>query len=127
MQTEATGTFEIKMGPQTDASHAAGRMTIDKTYSGDLVGTGTGQMISKRTESGSAMYFAIEEFEGALRGMPGGFTLMHQGKMSKEASSLNIIILEGSGYGKLEGITGSYNIIRNESGHAYELTYDFAG
>jgi hypothetical protein len=124
MQTEATGTFEIKMGPQTDASHAAGRMTIDKTYSGDLVGTGTGQMISKRTESGAAMYFAVEEFAGTLNGKLGGFTLMHQGKMSTDGSSLDIIVLSGSGYGELTGITGTYSIIQDENGHSYELTYE---
>lgn len=83
-------------------------------------------MISKRTESGAAMYFAVEEFVGTLNGKSGGFTLMHQGKMSTEGSSLDIIILSGSGRGELTGITGTYTIVQDEGGHTYELTYELA-
>jgi hypothetical protein len=49
----AEGTFEINLVPQSDADSPAGRMVIDKTYLGDIIGSGIGQMISKRTESGN--------------------------------------------------------------------------
>jgi hypothetical protein len=61
-----TGTFEVDLKPQADADTPAGRMLIDKTYSGDMTGSGKGQMISKRTESGIAVYYAIEEFSGSM-------------------------------------------------------------
>ena len=47
----ATGIFEVNLDPQNDENAPAGRMIIDKKYSGALVGKGIGQMISKRTET----------------------------------------------------------------------------
>ena len=120
----ATGSFEITMEPQVDESAPAGRMILNKEYSGGLVGTGVGQMISKRTESGSAAYSAIEEFEGTLDGKTGSFTLIHNGFMSKETQSLEIGILIGSGGGELENISGSLEIIQEDGEHRYILHYE---
>ena len=50
----AKGTFEVNLEPQKDENTPAGRMIIAKTYNGDLIGSGIGQMISKRTAGGSA-------------------------------------------------------------------------
>ena len=52
----AFGNFEIKLDPQKDEAAPVGRMIIDKKYSGDMIGTGIGQMISKRTTGGAAAY-----------------------------------------------------------------------
>ena len=120
----ATGSFKITMEPQVDENAPAGRMIINKEYSGGLVGTGVGQMISKRTESGSAVYSAIEEFEGTLDGKTGSFTLIHNGFMSKETQSLEIGILIGSGGGELENISGSLEIIQENESHQYVLDYE---
>ena len=38
MTNRASGTFEVKMSPQ-EADMSVGRMTIDKKFQGDLVGT----------------------------------------------------------------------------------------
>ena len=120
----ASGSFEVRLTPQDDAEVPAGRMLIDKTYQGDMVGSGTGQMISKRTDSGTAVYFAIEEFSGSVKGHRGGFTLLHTGQMNPESQSLEVTILEGSGSGELRSISGSMLIIQDESGHRYELTFE---
>ncbi len=93
----AKGTFEVNLTPQEDADSPAGRMVIDKTYLGDINGSGIGQMISKRTSGGAAVYFVIEEFSGAIKGLSGAFSLIHKGYMSKESQSLEVVILEGSG------------------------------
>ncbi len=58
----ANGTFEVDLALQEDVESPAGRMLIKKTYLGDINGSGIGQMISKRTEDGTAAYYAIEEF-----------------------------------------------------------------
>lgn len=40
MTNRATGTFEVKLAPETDAPDApVGRMSIDKQFQGDLAGT----------------------------------------------------------------------------------------
>jgi hypothetical protein len=118
----AKGLFEINLNPQKD-DNPAGRILIDKTYNGDLKGVGIGQMISKRTESGSAIYYAIEEFSGQLNGKSGSFTLIHNGVMSKEEQSLEVFVLEGSGEGELSNIAGALHIIQENGTHAYEFSY----
>lgn len=121
----ATGTFEVDLSPQDDKTAPAGRMLIDKAYVGDLDGTGAGQMISKRTENGVAIYFAIEEVTATLDGKAGQFTLLHRGKMSAQEQSLDISILESSGSGELSSISGRMRIIQQDGKHSYELDYAF--
>jgi len=120
----ANGTFEIDLTPQEDSGYPAGRMLIKKNYLGDMSGTGTGQMISKRMENGIAVYYAVEEFSGSVKGKSGHFTLVHKGYMNKESQSLEVTILEGSGGGELQNISGSMKIIQGENGHSYELTFE---
>ena len=120
----AKGTFEVDLTPQEDIGSPAGRMLIQKTYLGDMIGSGTGQMISKRTDNGVAVYYAIEEFSGSVKGKTGGFTLVHKGYMSKESQSLEITILENSGSGELQNISGSMLIVQDSNGHGYEITFE---
>jgi hypothetical protein len=44
--------------------------------------------------------------------------------MSKESQSLEVVILEGTGTGELENISGSMVITQGADGHTYELTYE---
>ena len=120
----ANGTFEVNLTPQEDTGYPAGRMLISKTYLGDMKGSGSGQMISKRTEAGTAVYSAIEEFSGSVKGKNGGFTLVHNGHMSKDSQSLEVTILEGSGSGELQDISGSLIIVQDADGHSYELKFE---
>lgn len=120
----ASGVFEVQLDPQEDDYAPAGRMIITKKYTGDLVGTGIGQMISKRTNSGVAVYSAIEEFDGKLDDKEGSFTLIHNGYMSSEGQSLEVKILEGSGSGGFENISGELEINQQDGVHKYRLTYE---
>ncbi len=120
---EAKGTFQVNLDPQDDTTAPAGRMLIHKEYTGDLIGIGIGQMLSKRTAAGVAVYSAIEEFEGTLAGKKGCFTLVHSGFMSASEQRLDISIIAGSGKGELEGIEGALNIIQQDDKHCYKLEY----
>ena len=120
----ASGTFEVNLEPQQDENAPAGRMIIHKKYTGDLEGTGAGQMISKRTDGGAAVYSAIEEFEGTVNGKTGAFTLIHNGYMSSETQSLDIKILDGSGSGELANISGTMDIVQTDGEHKYILDYE---
>jgi hypothetical protein len=79
---------------------------------------------SVATENGTAAYYAIEEFSGSVDGRTGAFTLVHQGWMNKDAQSLEVTVLEGSGSGELATITGSMLITQDANGHRYEFTYE---
>lgn len=117
------GRFDVELSARQDDDAPAGRMIIRKQYSGPLKGIGLGQMLSKRTDGGSAVYVAIEEFEGELAGDKGTFTLMHTGTMGATGQTLDVRIVPGSGTGDLQGITGSMDIKNEPDGHRYLLTY----
>jgi hypothetical protein len=123
MSMNAKGSFEIDLEPQTDSTAPMGRMLISKTYEGNIEAQGSGQMLSKRTDNGVAVYCAIEEVVGSVDGKTGAFTLLHNGYMSSERQSLEIQIVEGTGTGELTNIQGTLEIIQSETGHSYELNY----
>lgn len=125
--TTLTGKFEVTMQPQSDEAFEAGRLTIDKTYAGDVTGQGMGQMLSHMTEvKGSAGYVAVEKFSGTVRGKKGSFVLLHTGVMDKGEQSLLIQIVPDSGSEELKGISGDMGIDIKEGQHFYTLNYQFA-
>lgn len=127
---QANGTFEVSLNPESTVHSFSspaqfGRMSIDKTFSGDLTGTSLGEMLNCRSaESASAGYVAIEQFQGSLGGHTGGFVLQHYGVMTKDAQHLTLEILPDSGTEGLTGIQGSMTIDIRDGRHFYQLNYD---
>ena len=132
MTTQATGTFTVKMTPQTwsenSAEHSLGRFMIDKQYHGDLEGKGEGQMLAAGDgkPGSSGVYVAIERVTGSLHGRKGSFVLYHTGVMNKGVPTLSISVAPDSGTGELTGLAGSLNIIMADGKHSYEFAYTLA-
>ena len=128
MSQVAKGEFVVKLLPlevEGQPQHSKiGRMSIDKTVSGDLVATTAGQMISAMTEvKGSAGYVAIEVVDGVLNGKKGTFVLQHTGTMNRGAPSLSVTVVPDSGTQELVGLAGEFNIIIAGGKHSYEFNY----
>jgi hypothetical protein len=125
MPSHASGTFEVKLTPQTDSPDATlGRMTLDKQFHGDLEGTSKGQMLTGMSEvKGSGAYVAIEKVTGTLKGRSGTFILQHTGTMNRGAPELKVTVVPDSGTGQLAGLTGNFKIIITEGKHSYEFEY----
>lgn len=123
----ASGTFDVKLAPQTDdkGDPALGRMTIDKQFHGDLEGTSKGQMLTGMTEvKGSAGYVAIEKVTGTLKGRSGSFILQHTGVMNRNVPQLTITVVPDSGTGQLTGLAGTFTIkIAADGKHSYDFEY----
>src|ERR1044072_411146 len=129
MTNQASGTFEVKMSPQDqEADMPIGRMSIDKQFQGDLVGTSKGQMLMASSESvkNSAGYVAIEKVTGTLNGRRGSFYLQHNGVMTRGTGELTITVIPDSGTDQLTGLSGKMNIIIAEGKHSYEFQYTLA-
>ncbi len=127
MNLQAKGEFNVKLKPLTDEREIPlfGRMSIDKEFSGDLVGTSLGQMLSAGTAiPNSAGYVAIEKVDGTLHGRQGTFVLQHNATMDKGVGILNIIVVPDSGTDELLGLTGNLKIIRKDGKHFYEFDYE---
>jgi Protein of unknown function (DUF3224) len=128
MNQVAKGEFAVKLFPlgvegQPDGSKI-GRMSIDKSITGDLVATTAGQMLSAMTEvKGSAGYVAIEMVDGVLAGKRGTFVLQHTGTMNKGNPSLSVTVVPDSGTGELVGLAGEFSIIIAGGKHSYEFKY----
>jgi hypothetical protein len=130
--SHSSGSFVVKVAP-VEASElgkkaGAGRMTIDKTWSGGMEGASQGEMLTSATESTGAMaYVAIERFSGKLDGKSGSFVFTHNATMMKtdpKSGVMQISIVPSSGTGELAGITGRLTITIDATGkHTYELEY----
>ena len=115
LETYAAGKHDMKLG----------RMSIDKTFEGELKATSRGEMLSVMTpEKGSAGYVAIEQVEGTLSGKNGSFVLQHFGIMNKGEQRLELEVVPSSGTGELSGLTGNMNIIVEDGKHRYEFDYE---
>jgi len=129
MTLHATGTFEVKLVPQTASDEAegaaVGRMMLDKQFSGDLEATSKGIMLAIGTAvEGSAGYVAMEQVTGTLSGRSGSFALQHSGTMARGAQSLSITVVPDSGTGDLVGLSGQMAILIDDGKHSYDFEYD---
>lgn len=120
----AAGTFEVKLAPQPGYSDSVGRMSIDKQFAGDLVGTSTGEMLAVMSGvQGSAGYVAMERVTGSLKGRQGTFSLQHTGIMNRGEASLTVSVVPDSGTDQLAGLAGTMKIIVEGKKHSYEFDY----
>ncbi|MCA9946052.1 MAG: DUF3224 domain-containing protein [Ardenticatenaceae bacterium] len=129
---KASGTFEVKIQPldsyvSGSEGTSLGRMSIDKTFQGDLSGQSAGQMLTAMTAvEGSAGYVAIEQVEGTLGGKKGTFVLQHFGTIDEGGQRLILEVVPDSGTGKLAGLSGSMTIHQEDGQHFYEFEYTLA-
>ena len=127
-----TGTFDVKLNPldfYTKGEDGIGlaRMSIDKTFHGDLNASSKGEMLSAMTTvKGSAGYVAIEQVVGTLSGKQGSFVLQHFGTMDKGQDRLMLEVVPGSGSGDLSGLIGEMAIKIEDGQHFYEFEYKLA-
>ena len=125
----AAGPFEVKLSPQpAEPGSALGRLTIEKRYDGDLVGTSRGQMLAFQAGmKGSAGYVALEEVAGTLQGRRGTFVLQHRGAMARGLGELDVRVVPDSGTGDLVGLSGHMDIIIDGGRHSYVFDYTLNG
>ena len=128
----ATGPFDVQLTPQAPdgvyENAQLGRMTLDKTFHGDLEATSRGQMLTGGTAvKGSAGYVAIELVTGTLHGKRGSFVLMHTGTMAHGEFNLSVKVVPDSGTDELTGLSGKMAIIIEGKAHSYEFDYEING
>jgi hypothetical protein len=124
MAARATGTFEVKLHPQSPDESGVGRLTIDKQFHGDLEGTSKGHMLAYTTEvQGSAGYVAMERVTGTISGRTGSFVLQHSATMTRGEPLLVLTVVPDSGTQALAGLSGKMAITIVDKKHFYEFEY----
>src|ERR1700733_11308578 len=128
---QAQGTFVVKISPvaASDLAQEAGlgRMTIDKTFAGDLDGTSKGEMLTGGAESTGAMaYVALERVTATLNGRSGSFLLMHNATILKSdpgSGVMQITVVPHSGTGELAALSGKMTITIEGGNHSFDFEY----
>lgn len=101
------------------------RMHLQKTWHGDLEGSGSGTMVAAGDPgAGEAAYVAIERVDGTLDGRTGSFAFVQLGTMHGGSQSLHYVVAPGTGTGGLAGITGVLVLTIDQRGHTWELDYE---
>ncbi|MGH8274533.1 MAG: DUF3224 domain-containing protein [Gammaproteobacteria bacterium] len=124
-----TGKFEVRINPLDSYAQgmdgiSLGRMSIDKSFSGDLEATSKGEMLTAMTSvKGSAGYVAIEQVSGILSGRHGSFVLQHFGTMDKGSDRLTLEVVQDSGTDELAGLTGAMTIRIEDGQHWKRLDF----
>jgi hypothetical protein len=127
-----TGKFYVNLNPldfyaKGEDGVKFGRMSIDKSFHGELEATSKGEMLSAMTSTkGSAGYVAIEQVIGSLLGKKGSFVLQHFGTMDKGKDRLVLEVVPDSGTGELTGLAGTMSINIEDGQHFYEFEYELA-
>jgi hypothetical protein len=125
----ATGPLDVKVTPQPADDYAdgtaLGRLTLDKSFHGDLEATSRGQMLTGMSSvKGSAGYVAIERVTGTLGGRRGSFILQHTGTMDRGTPQLVITVVPDSGTDELTGLRGTMTIdVAPGGAHSYDFDY----
>ncbi len=127
---KSSGTFEVNLNPLESYAKGIdginlGRMSIDKTFNGDLDAISKGEMLTAMTPvEGSAGYVAIEQVVGTLSGKKGSFVLQHFGTMNKEKNHLLLEVMPDSGTDQLAGLVGAMSIQIEDGQHYYKFEYE---
>lgn len=126
---QATGAFTIDDWKQETCDDRDGivlaRAHVEKTFTGEIAGTSTAELLLLGTPKGPAAYVGFERFDCRLTGRAGTFMLHHNATQSAEGQTASWTIVPDTGTGELVGIRGEGQItIMPDGGHTLTLTYD---
>jgi hypothetical protein len=101
-----------------------GRVHISRTFSGDLEGESTAELMIAKSEGGGG-YIGHDRISGTLEGKTGSFVFQHTGIMGPEGITNTGTIVPGTGAGELDGISGEGTMLADDDGnHTLTLAYD---
>ena len=125
----ATGTFDVKINPQSadnsDAKAAnIGRNSWEKQFKGALVGFSHGEMLYTGDPATSGAYVALEKVTGSLQGRSGSFVFLHSAVMNRGTPQDWVVrVVPDSGTDELQGLQGTLTIVIEGGSHSYDFAY----
>ncbi|MFG3440864.1 DUF3224 domain-containing protein [Nonomuraea sp. NPDC047897] len=104
---------------------ALSRVTLSKTFHGDLTATSVVHMLMVTTEvEPSRGYVAVERVAGTLHGRTGSFVVQHHAVSGDGQQALRVTVVPDSGTGGLRGIRGEMDVaVAPDGSHSYVLDY----
>jgi hypothetical protein len=121
--TFVNDTYDERSDGEFEGS-ALGRIHIARTFTGDIDGRSTAELLTVATADGSAAYVAFDRVVATIGGKAGAFVFQHWGTISAEGGRIAGAVVPGSGTGELSGIDGEGTIrVDGEGTHTLELDY----
>jgi hypothetical protein len=99
------------------------RVHISRTFSGDLEGSSTAELLISKSEGGGG-YVGHDAITGTLAGKSGTFVFQHAGILGPNGVTNTGTIVPGTGTGELDGITGDGTMLADDEGN-HTLTLRF--
>ena len=101
------------------------RASSKQTYSGDLEGESVLEYLMGYEEGGAARFVGLERVTGTLHGKRGSFLFRLHGTYSDGVARVHGTVVEDSGSGELEGLSGAFRIeTPHAESYAVELDYE---
>jgi hypothetical protein len=130
MSKRATATFEVKNWDEKPFSEIDGgpkltRVSVTKSFQGDIEGEGTQEYLMIHREDGTAGFMGLERVVGKIGGRAGSFVLEHQGTFEGGTAKATCNVVPGSGTGQLSGMRGKGGYEARTRQAPIDLDYDF--
>jgi hypothetical protein len=130
MSKHATATFELKSWDEKAYDEMEGRpkltrVSVTKSYEGDVAGEGKLEYLMMYREDGSATFIGLERFVGSVGEQTGSFVLQHNGVFEHGVAKTTLAVVAGSGTDGLRGIQGTGEFaVGHEPPYKMTLDYD---
>lgn len=131
MKAHAKATFELKGWDEKPFNEINGmpkltRVSVIKSYQGDIKGEGKLEYLMIYRDDGSASFVGLERVVGSVGGRSGSFVFQHTGAFKAGVATVTLIVVPGSGTGDLHGLKGEGAFTVGHQGpYSMTLDYDF--
>lgn len=116
--------WEAKPFDESPNAPTLSRITVKKTFDGEVKGESVGELLMCASEGGAAGYTIMDRFFIEIENKKGSFVAVHGGMTDEMKASGKIV--PGSGTDNLKGISGTLEFKSDESGKSIILDYSFA-
>lgn len=130
MKKHASATFEIKNWEEKPygeiaASPKLTRVSVTKSYKGDIEGEGKLEYLMAYGHDGSASFVGIERLAGRVGDKHGNFVFQHVGTFKDGIAKSTWSVVPNSGTGDLQGLRGEVNsALGHAKNYPVELNYE---
>lgn len=106
---------------ETTETPTLSRVTVKKSFDGEVKGESTGELLMCASADGAAGYTILDRFFVEIEGRKGSFVAIHGG-MTDEMKAFGRIV-PGSGTGELKGISGTLEFKSDDEGKRIVLDF----
>ncbi|MFH5831971.1 DUF3224 domain-containing protein [Halalkalibaculum sp. DA3122] len=130
MSTQITSQFNIdnwdeKPYSEAENGPALTRASVHKTFTGGIKGKSTLEYLMIMHDDDFAQFVGLEQITGEVNGRTGSFVLRQEGTYEEGTARADCRIVDNSGTGELEGISGSGTMVATHEQATLTLTCQF--